>query len=203
MSCRRSGYGSNALRLADLVLPVRMHTRENRPLTVAPENFYGERVGAGGGERIKRIRAREIEPADRDFLLLHGKLPRQNLNLRAHGLGIQRRSQESNRHSPRGRVVPKHAGRAVETVRDDIQITVAVEICCGHAVRYRGFRCKAPFLSDFSEGDVAVVVESDVLQRELWKQLEFVVPFRASDRCLYSLPGVGVHHVPEMSRADQ
>ena len=62
---------------------------------------------------------------------------------------------------------------------------------------------EAPARADVGEGEVAVVAQGDALHGELREQPQLAMPLQAGERSADPLPGVCVHHVPEVARRDQ
>ena len=143
--------------LVDLVDAVRHHVVHDGLLAAAPDDLDGEPLGRARGEDAHRIVARAIAAACHHLLRLRDRAA-EDLDLRADAAGVAAGAFQAHRDARRGRVVAEDTCRRVETVDDDIEVAVVVEVGQRHALRHaRGV--ETPRGAGVFEGQVAAVAE--------------------------------------------
>src|SRR5262249_29711471 len=111
---------------------------------------------------------------------------------------------QSHGHAWRRRVVSHDRRGRTETVDDDIEIAVAVEVRGGHPVRDVRLRAEIPRATHVDERVIAAISEGHVPERQLWIEPTLALPRRwAQEMALQSLLRVGIHHVPQMPVPDE
>src|SRR2546427_9454408 len=116
-----------------------------------------------------------------DLVLLRGHGAPQDADLRPGAGGVGRLAQEPHGDPGSARVVAKDRGGRAQSIDDDVEVAVAVQVGRGHAVRDGVLRAEAPALADVREGEVAVVAQGDALHGELREQRQLAVPLHAGE----------------------
>src|SRR6185369_13916485 len=140
---RRGGSGSGALG-RDLVQPIGTHAGECRAAAVAPVYDEGRAVRASHRERELVVAVRHVQSAGDDLALLQRNGAAEQFYLRADGARVRCIADEADGDTAGRRVVAKNQRRCVESVDDDVEISVAVEIGGSEGVRDIRFRTEAP-----------------------------------------------------------
>ena len=168
-----------------------------------PVDLDGQVLGRAGRERVERIRARQVRPAEHDFLLLHRHRSTEHPDLGAGARRVGWAPAEPHRHPGGAREVLEHRGGPVQAVDDHVQRPIPVQVRGRHTVRDGILAGKPPLGAGIAECEVPVVAEGHVLRGQLREQRELATPLEPRERRPNALPRIRVHHVPQVARGRQ
>ena len=123
--------------------------------------------------------------------------------LRAHGLRIGRVTFQAYQHARANGIVAQHQCRRIQSIDNDIKITIAVKIGRRNSVRYVILNAKPPLCTRVLKREVTTIAKRHVFQLERGKFPAPPLIRHAVEAVLQTLLHVRIHDVPLVTVRDK